>query len=55
MERLGADLCLMVNEAATMNSDVKELNKLLCRNCNETDYRKCQTCKVYQLVNSIAF
>jgi hypothetical protein len=37
-----------------MNSEVKELNKLLCKTCNEKNYEKCQSCKVYLLINSLA-
>ena len=36
-----------------MKPEVIELNKLLCRNCNETKYEICKECKVYQLVNSL--
>jgi len=36
-------------------SDVKELNKMLCEGCEQTKYEKCRSCKVYQLINSIAF
>lgn len=36
-----------------MNSEIKELNKLLCKHCEEKEYEKCHSCKVYQLVNSM--
>jgi len=37
-----------------MKSEIIELNKMLCKNCNETKYEKCQECRVYQLINSLA-
>ena len=37
---------------AMMNAEVKELNKLLCKNCDEKCYEKCKSCEVYILVNS---
>lgn len=36
-----------------MKPEVIELNKILCRNCNETKYEKCKECRVYQLINSL--
>jgi len=36
-----------------MNSEIIELNKMLCKNCKETKYEKCTKCRVYQLVNSL--
>ncbi len=38
-----------------MKQEIIEINKLLCRNCNETEYEKCKECKVYQLINKLAF
>ncbi len=37
-----------------MKQEIIELNKLLCKNCNETEYENCRECKVYQLVNTLA-
>lgn len=37
-----------------LNDEIKELNRLICRNCVETEYTRCKDCKVYKLVNSIA-
>jgi len=34
-------------------SDVKELSKVICQNCDEIDYNKCKSCKLHQLINSI--
>jgi len=36
-----------------MNSEIKELNRILCRNCDVADYEKCKHCKVYRLINKI--
>jgi hypothetical protein len=38
----------------TVNSEIKELNRLICKQCDEKDYEKCKNCKVYQLINKIA-
>jgi len=37
-----------------MNTEIKELNRMICNQCEEKDYEKCKVCKVYQLVNKIA-
>jgi hypothetical protein len=37
-----------------MNSEIKELNRIICKQCDEKDYEKCKNCKVYQLINKIA-
>ncbi|MGQ9507201.1 MAG: hypothetical protein ACUVTB_05010 [Candidatus Bathycorpusculaceae bacterium] len=37
-----------------MNSEIKELNRIICKQCDEKDYEKCKSCKVYQLINKIA-
>ena len=37
-----------------MNSEIKELNRIICKGCEEKDYERCRTCKVYQLINKIA-
>ena len=39
---------------AKMNSEIKELNRMICRECDEKDYETCRNCKVYQLINKIA-
>ncbi|MEM3565746.1 MAG: hypothetical protein QXK18_02605 [Candidatus Bathyarchaeia archaeon] len=36
-----------------MNSEIKELNRIICRQCDEKEYDKCKNCKVYQLVNKL--
>jgi hypothetical protein len=37
-----------------LNSDIRELNRMICNQCEEREYEKCKLCKVYQLVNRIA-
>jgi len=37
-----------------MNSEIKELNRMICKECDEKDYEKCRNCKVYHLINKIA-
>ena len=37
-----------------MNAELKELNRLLCRECSKTKYEECKNCKVYKLINSLA-
>jgi hypothetical protein len=37
-----------------MSTEIKELNRMICNQCEEKDYEKCKACKVYQLVNKIA-
>jgi len=37
-----------------MNLEIKELNRMICRQCEEKNYEKCRNCKVYQLINKIA-
>jgi hypothetical protein len=37
-----------------MNSEIRELNRMLCKECDEKEYEKCRTCKVYKIVNKIA-
>lgn len=37
-----------------LNSEIKELNRIICNQCDEKDYEKCKKCKVYQLINKIA-
>ena len=37
-----------------MTTEIKKLNRIICNQCEEKEYEKCRTCKVYQLVNKIA-
>ncbi len=37
-----------------MSSEIKELNRIICKECREKDYERCRNCKVYKLVNKIA-
>jgi hypothetical protein len=37
-----------------MNSEIKELNRIICNDCDEKEYEKCQCCKIHRLVNKIA-
>ncbi len=37
-----------------MDSEIKELNRMICNQCEEKEYEKCQACKIYMLVNKIA-
>jgi len=37
-----------------VHSEIKELSRLICNQCDEREYEKCKSCKVYQLVNKIA-
>jgi len=37
-----------------MNSEVKELNRMMCKKCEAKDYTECRECRVYQLINKIA-
>ena len=37
-----------------MNAEIRELNRMLCKECSEKEYDRCRTCKVYQMVNKIA-
>jgi hypothetical protein len=37
-----------------MKLEIKELNKMICKRCNETEYERCKFCKVYNLINTIA-
>jgi hypothetical protein len=41
-------------EATAMNSEIRELNRMICSQCNEKEYEKCKFCKVYLLINRIA-
>jgi hypothetical protein len=37
-----------------MGTEIRELNRLICNQCDEKEYERCKICKVYQLVNKIA-
>ena len=37
-----------------MNIEIRELNRMICRNCDVKDYSECRECKIYQLINRIA-
>ena len=37
-----------------MNAEIKELNRMICKNCDVKDYRECRKCRIYQLINRIA-
>jgi hypothetical protein len=36
-----------------LESEIKELNRMLCNNCKQKSYEDCKGCRVYQLVNKI--
>ncbi|MGQ9640650.1 MAG: hypothetical protein ACUVUF_00810 [Candidatus Bathycorpusculaceae bacterium] len=38
----------------SLNSEIKELNRIICKQCDEKDYEKCKSCRIYQLINKIA-
>lgn len=40
-------------EEMNMHSEIKELNRIICNECDEKEYEKCKICKIYQLVNKI--
>jgi len=37
-----------------MNAEIRELNRMICKNCDAKDYNECEKCKIYQLINQIA-
>lgn len=37
-----------------MDSEIRELNRIVCGNCEEREYEKCRFCKIYLLINKIA-
>jgi hypothetical protein len=41
-------------EATAMNSELRELNRIICNQCDGKEYEKCRFCKVYLLVSRIA-
>jgi hypothetical protein len=36
-----------------MDQEIRELNRLICKRCEEREYENCKACRVYKLVNSI--
>lgn len=44
----------IVCEEMNMHLEIKELNRIICNECEEKEYEKCKICKIYQLVNKIA-
>lgn len=40
-------------EGDRMDSEIRELNRIICKDCDEKEYEKCKDCKVYRLVNKI--
>jgi len=46
-------ICIQCGEKS-MNSEIKELNRIICKQCDEKDYEKCKSCRIYQLINKIA-
>ena len=41
-------------EERRMNSEIRELNRIVCSQCVEKEYEKCRSCRIYLLINSIA-
>jgi len=37
-----------------MNSEIRELNRIIYNQCDEKEYEKCKCWKVYLLINRIA-
>ena len=37
-----------------MDSEVRELNRIICSRCDEKEYDKCKGCRIYLLINRIA-
>ncbi len=37
-----------------MQGEIKELNRIICNQCEEKEYEKCKICRIYRLVNKIA-
>jgi len=36
-----------------MEPEIRELNRMICNQCEEKEYEKCRCCKVYLLINKI--
>ena len=47
-------LFIPMENGAAMYTEIKELNRMMCKECPEKAYEKCKSCKVYKLVNKIA-
>jgi hypothetical protein len=37
-----------------VHTEIKELSRIICNDCEEKEYEKCRDCRVYQLLNKIA-
>jgi hypothetical protein len=37
-----------------MSSEVMELSRIICNRCDQKEYEKCRTCRIYVLMNKIA-
>ncbi|MEM3442918.1 MAG: hypothetical protein QW667_05680 [Candidatus Bathyarchaeia archaeon] len=37
-----------------MNAEIKELNRIICKGCDEKNYEKCRGCRIYYLINRLA-
>jgi hypothetical protein len=46
-------LVIAKRETKQMNSELRELNRVICNRCDQKDYEKCRACRIYQLVNRI--
>jgi hypothetical protein len=47
-------IIFLLEREETMDSEIRELNRIICNGCDEKDYEKCKDCKVYLLINKIA-
>lgn len=52
--RIYVNLANFVWRCWLVGYEIRELNRIICRQCNEKDYEKCKNCKVYLLVNKLA-
>jgi hypothetical protein len=46
-------LVIAKGETKQMNSEVTELSRIICNRCDQKEYEKCRTCRIYQLINRI--
>jgi hypothetical protein len=46
-------LVIAKEETKQMSSEIKELNRIICKRCDQKEYEKCRTCRIYQLINRI--
>ncbi|MDI6905218.1 MAG: hypothetical protein QMD13_07010 [Candidatus Bathyarchaeia archaeon] len=44
----------LIEEGSKMNTEIKELNRIICKECDEKAYEKCKNCRIYKLINRIA-